>query len=367
MNKYNWSYYDIEDRLKLLHQIDTTKLNAKELEMLDKTILYSEESLEEELNGEFYDDYLGMVELYSMLKVRLECYEFAFPMIKNFFRLTKKYTYDIPMPRTNSLSKNDLLTLCHDFYKFIGGDFYKTFLKNYKSHHIRFSNSAIDDNAGYTLNIPYLKEAFISITRDYTLNDLITVIHEYEHTNQLQLNPKKIISNTYLYRELDTSFMELVALDYFDKLLNNDDNKRILAINHIEIIKRCEALCDAINLFETERKLNIDILDIKELKDMASDYCDIPDFFLDCTLNEAFNCLPETYVIGYIFAIELYYLYQKDPEKALYHLQKFIMTNLKDEYSYFQLLQKLGLNPNENTLNYQNEMIKIGQRLRKKS
>ena len=41
MNKYNWSYYDIEDRLKLLHQIDTTKLNAKELEMLDKTILYS--------------------------------------------------------------------------------------------------------------------------------------------------------------------------------------------------------------------------------------------------------------------------------------------------------------------------------------
>ena len=43
------------------------------------------------------------------------------------------------------------------------------------------------------------------------------------------------------------------------------------------------------------------------------------------------------------------------------------MTNLKDEYSYFQLLQKLGLNPNENTLNYQNEMIKIGQRLRKKS
>ena len=41
------------------------------------------------------------------------------------------------------------------------------------------------------------------------------------------------------------------------------------------------------------------------------------------------------YLISFIFALELYYLYKEDKEKALYNLEKIILLNCNSEEEYY--------------------------------
>ena len=52
------------------------------------------------------------------------------------------------------------------------------------------------------------------------------------------------------------------------------------------------------------------------------------------------------YIIGYIFAIELYLIYKENPDYAFYLLKKIMAIDLrKDSESYFKEIIDLGINP----------------------
>ena len=73
----------------------------------------------------------------------------------------------------------------------------------------------------------------------------------------------------------------------------------------------------------------------------------------------------EVEMVGYMFAIELYSLYQIDPEKALYLLKKIILLREENDYDYYQAIINMGIIPNENINKYTTQCTEICQTLKK--
>ena len=357
MKKYNWTIYNIEDRLYRLYSMLNKEKNPTKKHLIELDISSLQNYIDEYFDNTIYDQETLLTE-YAYRKENFNNFDF----LKNDFNDFNEIAKDAIVPpalNNVSLSKEDILELSHDFFKTLDHYFFSNFARNYarKLDHIIFHNNTQSFFHGSTISILALKEAFIEVNRDNTLMDIITTIHEYMHATSAIINPCHFFDNKYIFSELDTAFIELLAADYIDKTFKNDNGSIIKGFNHIEIASEAADLTDTFKLIGYEKDSHTEISTNKQLKTMAMLACDLEGGELE-TLLYTPDTDPETYVTSYIFAIELYDLYKQDKEKALYLLRKIIELNCLTLEDYYKEIKNNNLYPNDHMASYHKDLQK---------
>lgn len=355
MVKYNWTIYDIEERLQKLYILLKKEKNPKKIEIIQFDILKLQGKIERYFDTDIYDQEKLLTE-YEYRKDGYKLISFLKPDFVEFERITSDLIV-APSLTNTSLSKRDILDLTHDFYKSLNRFFFGNFMKSYarRYDHIKFNNNNEDLYHGATTNILSQKESFIEINRENNLSDVITTIHEYMHAISALINPFHYISNKWIFTELDTSFMELIAADYLESIFKNNNGPILKAYTHMGMASDVADLVDTFKLINYEDELKSNFSNNKQLKTAAKIACDLTGEELEDMIFQE-DTQPETYVISYIFAIELYDLYKQDKEKALSILRKIIEMNGYTLEDYYKELKKLQLLPNQHMLSYHREL-----------
>ncbi len=351
MVKYKWDDKVIDKRLKAL----MLKYGQAKTEEEDTAILCEIDALENIL------DFINPQELLfpaknkdkksTLLKVideKYNYYKFFYHKIyflkkdiKKFLKLARENKYDFADLPIIKFSNSDLVTFVHDFYQDLSPYFYKKFMKEFKNHN---TNLYFDEDyyGGHVHYLPYSKEDFIIVGKTHTIFDYMTIAHEYGHATSAKINPHYRYQGDGLFKEFDTIFIEMLANDYYRKITKDDTNFLLYrAMRHNDYILSSKSVCDVFKLI----KLKESLVDNHKLKKFYR-HSNLPELEFD----------EELYALGYILAIELYHLYQKDKEQALNVLKNIISYKPKTSQEYYDKIKSYGLIPNKHLEIYQTNL-----------
>jgi len=369
MAKYYWTIDSLKAKLKILNKMLQSEKDPKRKNIIVQDI--------ENIHGaldEYYDDtpnnQVKLLEGYDIVKESLGDIPFLWEDFKEFNEITQEPLIFIPELKKASLSQKDILDLTHDFYKSLNRFFFGNFMKNFSRRydHIAFHKYSFTPFKGETVALTSTKEAYINITRNFTLDDVITTIHEYSHATSASINYRHLYYPKNLYSEIDTIFMELIGADYLEDIFGNGQALLNRTMEHGRYAVFSDSLTAQIQLIEYEKTQNRKFTNNKSLKQAASIFDILP--------NEIENILtrPNTqdsmYLTSYLFALELYNLYLEDKEKALYYLKKIIFLDCQSEEQYYCNIKRFGFIPNLSTqkvhTKFTNEAIKLTRKKSKK-
>jgi len=368
MAKYNWNIDTLINRMKLIERLIERETDEEKLFLLQTD--YS--NLQNHIDDYFDntpEDMFKLLEGLQYLKDELTPMKFLWPDFQEFADITSKFI-KVPALKRCNLSKDDLLSITHDFYKQLNPFFFGNFMKNFyrRNDHIVFRSHNEDSlYVGETITLPSLKESFIEILREYTIDDALTTIHEYSHATSVSINPLHLSSSKTLYTEIDTIFMELIASDYLDTIMKSSNAPIIKADKINEFSGNADTLCAQIDLIEEESKTKNGFRNNKELKKVALEKCDLHPEEVEDLLNYP-GIHSSIYLTSFMFALELYKMYKKDKEKALYYLKRIIMLANLSEEQYYSSIKRFGIIPNQSANEFYKECKSDVLRLtRKKS
>ena len=251
------------------------------------------------------------------------------------------------------LSKDDILSLTYDFYKWLDPSIFHEFNKRFaeRTTHIKFYNTKDANCAlGQTFFYPSNHEIFISIYNSNDLSSVLTAIHEFAHAiwfDKVTENNLRAPGRS-TYRELESIFMEMLAVDYFSKFPElKKDAKVERASMANSFIMELEALyakfCIFNEYFIIKEKQNKPIYYYDFLSQAAADLGisvkDIKSIF-----NKPANQIMP-YSLGSLVGFELYHIFQKDPERALWLYKIILSKNLKTEEEMDEEIKKIGVYP----------------------
>lgn len=358
MYKYNWTVDDLKNRYYGLLKLREQERNPQRLEMINIDIEYLYDTICDMEYPE-KEDTPKLLENYKQIKNAVNKYKFLFEDIKEFNELVGMPIAITPPLKTVSLSKKDILDLTHDFYKealdkFFFHNFLSQFRKRYT--HIKFGTYS-DKNPiiGESINIISLKEAFITILRDYDIDDVITTIHEYGHATSLSINPMHLTGSNYTFCEICTLFIEMIASDYLESIFKNGEAEIAKAEKHEIHWCTADLLTTKYRLVKAEEQFyGGNYTSNKMLKESAKKYCKLCSEEVEDIIQN--GSLSYDYSISYIFAVELYKMYNEDKEKALYYLRKLIYLDCKSELEYYKTIKRFGLIPNMHMREYNREI-----------
>ncbi len=344
MIKYNWDKHKLHEICKRLEDALEQSLTEEESEKIifDITTLYK---YLDELEYPNYDDY-SMLEYLNKRKKFFQNIPFLIDDFLESARITQGVLIEIPNWKRWSLSKDDLLELTHDFYKNMGRFFYKKFMVNFKDRYKNVNFSQSSDSNDYGVMIPFVttKKALIDISREFTALDFTVLVHEYAHAITLQASPNYMRFNESLFSEMDGHFLELLAINYLQKKTNIPSSELLKANFYNLFSELSQSFYTTITLLKEQEKRNKLFTSNKELKQCAAHLNINPNNILKHLLNIDNSC--PLYLTAYMFAIELYYLYQLDPEKALYIYKKIITSDYSEDLKIYEDLKKMGIYPN---------------------
>ena len=360
MVHYNWTIDQLKDRYSYLCRLydDKDSIDDEDKrELLIKDLAHLKGLLD---GKDFESKTESLFARYRGTSEQLEDTDFLWGDIQDFSICTKENFDTVPI-KTCSLSRKDLLDLTHDFYKncfnhFFFGNFMRNFYR--RRDHVLFEPIDNDEYQGETININTTQEAFLRIKRFYTYDDLITTIHEYMHATSFLIKPEHLDYKKGIFSEVDAILVELIACDYFETVFKDHKMDALKVYLHNKFCKKAHNTSRLINLYEIESK-NGSFQNNRELRRTAQK-CGISD--LDAALK-GFSVVP---TIDYMFAIEFYFLYKEDKEKALNLLKEFIMMEFSDDTKYYAELQKLGIYPNANSRELHKERVMLSRILKKR-
>ena len=251
------------------------------------------------------------------------------------------------------ISISELLSFVHDFYASLDHDLFRVFKKVFNE---RKNNLQFTKNRSITAFIPHLHYSYININKDDTINDYLNIVHKYMHAICDNMYYRRDYTSNYPFIELPSLLMELIAYDWLaDGFTSSyeDDNGNVVINNMwLEDIMVSKGQTAATilkyakyNLIESDYLSKVDRFrrkreTLREMKKMTNTKATtIYDLMKTSSLERT------TYSIAYITAIELYYLYLEDPERALYVLKELIMMDNKENYE--RELEHRGINLNE--------------------
>lgn len=366
MAKYNWNIDTIQERyhdcVMRWDKEDNPDLKALYFET-GKCLKYYIESIENQTQT-------PLLELYNFEKDNLKEREFLWPLYQEFSQINPKAIPNTPKLKTSSLSPKDLLDLTHDFYKSLNSFFFGHFMQNFyrRNDHIKFTPQNINYKYdGVCIFIPHTNEAFIEIIRNYTLEDVVKVIHEYGHATGYSINfLNRFYPNLY-YTEIISLFFELISADFLGNIFGQDKSTIIKAINHNTMSELAKITSFKIDLITAESLLPNGYNRNKDIKQTAQILLDLDSLKTEYLFADE-NLEISDYTIGYIIAIELYFIYLEDKDRALHILKKIILYNAKSELDYFKHLKRLGIIPNLHIQEYESMLQKdVATLSRKKS
>ncbi len=363
MSKYNWTEDDLRNCLNKLHRLLKKEKDPDRIELINVDINSLNSLLSDEMNKK--DNTPKLLELYRWAKEDYHEFEFLKPAFVEFYDVVSKNNgYDEVNFKKISLSKKDILSITHDFYKSLGHYFFSNFMRVFyrRKDHTRFNNSLEDyDYRGATFYVLSLKESFIEINRDFSALDILTSIHEYMHATSAVINPGHMSDEKNIYSEIDPLFIELIAYDYLEDLFNDGTATKLRYLTHLDRVEESYDLQSLFKVMDYEKGLKKEFTTNKELKDAGME-CNILDVELENILYYP-NVDSEKYVTSYMFAVELYSLYKEDKEKALNYLKQILLMKKMSPEQYYSRIKSLGLYPNNSIRTFHKELIAETNRL----
>lgn len=367
MSKYNWTIDTLIGKMKLIEKLIENEADPEKLKVLQADFY----NLQNHIN-EYFDqpteERFKLLESYDYFKDNLTSMDFLWGDFKEFAETID--LVETPELKRCTLSRDDILIITHDFYKSLNSFFFGNFMKNFyrRQDHIIFrSKSPKMLYIGESITLPSLKESFIDVCRNFTIEDIFTTIHEYAHATSVSINHKHLYTTKTLFTEIDSLFMELIAADFLESLFKDGSTSIIKAETLNEQCSAADDITAMIDLIDAERFTSNGYTSNKLLKTIAEKHCKILPVEVEAILNGSSPSL-SLYLTSYMFAISLYQIYKIDKEKALYYLKKIIQLECMEERQYYNNIRKLGIIPNQGLQEYQNQVQEEIQILsRKKS
>lgn len=349
--EYNWTENDIKIRVERLQQLYDQTADEEEKKIIESQINFAKRAFRH-IHTTYRQP--SALEAYGDIKKwNLKC-RFVWDPILTFLE-NSVGDYQTGGFSKMKLSDEDIMQLTHDFYKTLPKEFYEQYLKDYvqRKDHIRFRSS---NNGHYYLGFswyfPSLGENFAEIIRTRTISDVFTSIHENGHFLWARYNPKVYIANGYIHEVIPYT-MELLASEYLANILGKDAPS-CTGLYHKGKLKQARTWKEFYDILKAEE----DIGEIKSKQDLlkAAELAGVKTSRLPSLLNLEAND-NEHIIMGYIYAMELYTLYKKDPEYATKIMQKMMMDDTVEFGDSIKMLEDLGLHANEHSKEFHEGMI----------
>jgi len=324
----------------------------------DEDVLIDHYRIERIINrfeNNFYEETEG--DLIELIEDDLEKYDFFkpfYPLAEKFmqtgvdvdtFHFEPNYTpLDIP--------DEEAFSIVDDFFK-EQGDFFRSTFNEFDEEaddHLEF----VEPNCNTECEMVFLKmtgDAFVFCPNYSNFTKITILSHEVEHVIDSFKNSD--FFDNLLIRETIAIFIEMLMGDYCAKKYHLlDDHFQRKFMLHI-ILKRHATIfidkMDMLNIINSHRNLNEN--DLFCLLDEEGFSNDCVAFLMENTISEDFY-----YILAYLIAIELYFIYQSDRQKALTISEDIIMHGTDD--NIFELLNKYDIMINQNVKKYENQLLK---------
>lgn len=350
MAKYYWDINDLEKKLMLFEELLKKDTN-------NQLLIQDIKLLQSDIYNEYFksNNKEKLLDIWKRIKERLQAIDFIRTPFDNFKNTDIDYILT-PKLKSIKLSNGNILDLTHDFFKTLSKDLYNAFMIQFskRKDHIRFDKKNSNFH-GITNYYMYDKDAYITICSENDITDLITAIHEYMHATSLIVNPNHFLKEKCLFAEIDTMFIELLAEDFLNKVLQINDPIFLKYTTHLNKINNANLLSGIYRLMEYEKQIGT-FKNNHDFKTAFFAHCDIKPGDVKHNLDYLDFDVTENYVLGYMYAIELYTIYKKDPENSLRLLKEIIQLENLSPIDFYQQLTNIGLNLNENLFKFQNNL-----------
>lgn len=184
----------------------------------------------------------------------------------------------------------------------------------------RKSNLKISSACNYSVYLSSLDYSYISINKIFLIDDLFSLVHEYTHAIVDHIFYRTEYNSIYPFVELPSLNMELVSATLMSEFFWDIDN---------DIVSYFKYTINAIIDFA------IRIVRISKYLNQSGEF---PQYFNRSLI------IDYSYVIPYLFNLELFSLYNEDKEKWFYILMEII--NIQPSGNPLEDIKKLGLTPN---------------------
>ena len=263
------------------------------------------------------------------------------------------------------ISDDEVIGLTHDFYKnATDKKTFDTFLKIYnkRNKNLGIFQDPTTEFVADTVFLPYYQDSFIQLNRKNTYDDVGALIHEYGHSIQHLTNFNPTLYDT-VFAEVISVFFEIISFDYYANVKGlqystamaqwDDFNSRILFADDLtdefDIIKQIK-----------RRKKGRSVRE--KIAQYAKQDASSLQGFVEYNTSENLK-----YVIAELFGIELYMIYRKDRDKAMYIIHKIMELNLNlSSEDYYKEIEKLGIHLNRKVGEYQDHLYKRMRYLKRK-
>lgn len=322
--KYNFDLYKIRNIINELELKLTKTSNVEEIRHIKDIIaLYQVMMTNISKNASYntsntledikYDNFNDLFDALSDLSIN--------PIIK---LLMNAYTdlakCDLSSYLINIENNNDsLIRITDEFMKeYLPLEYYKKYEEVKSTNlHIQYKSSLA---TGETYIDDISKEKYILINRSNEALDTITIPHEYFHCIFNDFTSYKISENNLAYtKEVEGSLANLLFIDFMNKrnkTIAENLDKDFLAYFEIRSLAIMTA---AYRIYKLDKE---NIIGFKKYRRIFKNY--MIDTITDDELMDLIGSENSDDIIGYnlsnLIAIDLFYIYKKDPEFALYLL-----------------------------------------------
>ena len=372
--EYYWDSKTLRKDLKtledLLKQEQNPVVRERIVEYIGeiKTTIIDEETPLQDTSVETKSSVDNLIEVCKLTPY----YELYYPFLEEFKNRLREFfsQYETKLIRekkeTSSLSKEDIIELVHELFKSTNKEFYEAYSRLYKERkkHIRFKEAktkalAQDPCIGGTIFLPGLNKPYVHVdnfnpTKRKT-DALLTLTHEEGHAVASLLNTDRYFSNHSFFKEIESTFFELIGNDFYGKTLKDKSFART-ALGYLEgsyyeayhaVNKKL--LADKLFAMGIPLDENIRIKD-KALETIYMDVLEDDGLSQDNIVENEIK-----YSFSHLVAIELFELYKEDKDLAL-HLLKTIIERGKEKSEYKSITSIIT--PGKSLIKYKDGLIK---------
>ena len=234
------------------------------------------------------------------------------------------------------ISSDETFALIHDFYKSLNPYFFKKFLTIYKNRDkiINFNPEVASDDASTIIfsfcNAMFIDEGIEGDNREEILNGLT---HEIGHTIGSLMRRDRYDGNA-RFVEIEALFFEMLSEDYYSKVLDNRYFDELLLEKLLTYYNSSKSLIAHKHVIEN-------VFDkLRDVDEPYEYYVSVAkkekDYKGDIDANKRVK-----YLYSYLTALELYELYQDDPELAFEKLKEIVKSGKSE---FYQINETVDIN-----------------------
>lgn len=248
-----------------------------------------------------------------------------------------------------SFTPEDALALAHDYYKTTGKVTFDTFSSLFaqRDNNIKFIQSNRLYNSD-TIYCPSNNEVYMYVNFDGTIYGLTNLVHEFAHGISYKTIPIELrtgAENNFM--EVESYFHTLAFLDFLEGIGFEKDisTERQNILN--SVIADTKLITSAHDLNKIYVETNGAAISMLRFRRFLEEKHGIT--------SEEFNRILKApvseiipYIIGPYIAFELYHIYEKDPEYALFLYQAIIRIQASSVHNFFEQIHNISIEPGKN-------------------